>query len=530
MRTWLNPVTRKRLARFYSMKRAVVSLRLLVGLYLLGLLAPLLCNNVPLYVRFEDRSYFPIFRFYPEDAFTGNGRMTRPDYKVLAQSSAFAEESGNKMVFPPVPFGPHESIPTASIDVEEVVTVQVKREKRVGTVDMRPDGSIRKSVASAWFFDGAEEAELKGVHVREVWPLPPAFEAAIEARFRNAAAEAISVEVAHASGRVAEISLSAYAPRQRAPKRVRLTFREVVSSTGKEIAFDVNRAGALESRAPKWWSALDEEQRQGLLAQALERFAGQVRHAFIDVEGERYRVLFETEDVVYPFRPTLRHPFGLDNSGRDVLSRIVHAMFPSLSFGLLLVTATMIVGIIIGAIQGYFGGLIDIISQRLIEVWESLPFLYILILMGSVYGRSFGLLLLCYGVFNWTGISYYMRGEFLKLRAQPFVEAAECMGLPTHRVMLKHILPNGLVPIITFFPFSLVGAIGILAALDFLGFGLPPPTPSWGELLAQAQVFRHAWWLTMFPTAALFAVMLLSVFVGEGMRRAFDPRGRAHME
>jgi microcin C transport system permease protein len=166
----------------------------------------------------------------------------------------------------------------------------------------------------------------------------------------------------------------------------------------------------------------------------------------------------------------------------------------------------------------------------LIEIWSALPFLYIMILMGSIYGRSFGLLLFCYGIFNWIGISYYMRAEFLRLRALPFVDSARCMGIPAGTIMLRHIFPNAITPVLTFFPFSLVGAIGALAALDYLGFGLPPPTPSWGQLLHQAQQFRWAWWLILYPSLAIFTVMLLGVFIGEGVRDAYDPRRYSRME
>jgi microcin C transport system permease protein len=123
-----------------------------------------------------------------------------------------------------------------------------------------------------------------------------------------------------------------------------------------------------------------------------------------------------------------------------------------------------------------------------------------------------------------------MRAEFLRLRRQPFVEAAKCMGIPTRKIIFRHVLPNALVPVITFFPFSLVGAIGALAALDYLGFGLPPPTPSWGELLSQAQQYRWAWWLILYPSLALFIVMLLGVFIGEGIRNAYDPKRYTRLE
>jgi microcin C transport system permease protein len=145
-------------------------------------------------------------------------------------------------------------------------------------------------------------------------------------------------------------------------------------------------------------------------------------------------------------------------------------------------------------------------------------------------GRSFAILLVCYAIFNWIGVSYYLRAEFLRLRTQTFVEAAKTQGLSSWRIIFVHILPNALTPLITLFPFLLMGAIGSLAALDFLGFGLPPGTPSCGELLRQAQQFREAWWLVLYPSAALFVVMLLTVLVGEGLRDAYDPRDRSRLE
>ncbi|OUW15308.1 MAG: ABC transporter permease [Opitutales bacterium TMED158] len=236
------------------------------------------------------------------------------------------------------------------------------------------------------------------------------------------------------------------------------------------------------------------------------------------------------ETVRFPFRPVGEHYFGLDSSGRDVLARILYGMRIALNFGLALVIGTMGVGVAIGGLQGYKGGWVDLGGQRLIEIWESLPFLYIMIFMGSVFGRGFLILLVVYGIFNWIPMSYYIRGEFLKLRKQPFVEAAHCLGLPSWKIMSRHILPNSIVPIVTLFPFLLVGAIFALSALDYLGFGLPPPTPSWGELLAQAQESRSSWWLVSYPTMFLVIVILLGVFIGEGIRAAFDPRVNSRFE
>ena len=232
----------------------------------------------------------------------------------------------------------------------------------------------------------------------------------------------------------------------------------------------------------------------------------------------------------FPFRPVAEHPFGIDAGGRDVYSRVVHGMRIALVFGLALAFLGMLFGLVIGAIEGYFGGRTDILLQRFTEIWSAMPFLYVMIFIGSTVGRSFAVLMVCYAIFNWITVSYYMRAEFLRLRTRTFVEAAKVQGLSTLRIIFVHILPNALTPLITLFPFLLMGAIGSLAALDFLGFGLPPMTPSCGELLQEAQQFRSAWWLILFPSAALFIVMLLTVLIGEGLRDAFDPRQESRLE
>jgi len=234
--------------------------------------------------------------------------------------------------------------------------------------------------------------------------------------------------------------------------------------------------------------------------------------------------------VSFPFRPCPGHPFGIDAGGRDVYARVVHGMRLALVFGFALALTGLLFGLVIGAVEGYFGGTTDILLQRLTEIWSAMPFLYVMIFLGSTVGRSFTVLLVSYAVFNWITVSYYMRAEVLRLRTHAFVDAAKCQGLSAMRIIFVHILPNAVTPLVTLFPFLLMGAIGLLAALDFLGFGLPPMTPSCGELLSEAQQFRSAWWLVLFPSAALFLVMLLTVLIGEGLRDAFDPRQRARLE
>ncbi len=240
--------------------------------------------------------------------------------------------------------------------------------------------------------------------------------------------------------------------------------------------------------------------------------------------------------VNFPFRPCKGHLFGIDANGFDVYTRVVWGMFISLVFGIVLAFSGMLIGLVIGSVEGYFGGLTDICGQRFTEIWSALPFLYVMIFISSALGHGlsdfqrFLVLLLCYAIFNWISVSYYMRAEFLRLRSRTFVEAAKCQGFSAARIIFGHILPNALTPLITLFPFLLMGAIGSLASLDFLGFGLPPMSPSCGELLKQAQAVPSAWWLILFPSLALFVVMLLTVLVGEGLRDAFDPRQRSKLE
>jgi len=533
-----NPINRKRFQRLKEMKRSYISLWVLIILYVTSFGSELICNDNPLYVKFEGKSYFPVFKFYPDDAFTGSGKKTRPDYHKIRKSQAFKNNSENYMIFPPVPFGPYGSVDPESIDVHENVTVIFNAMPLIGTVNVRKDYSIARSVAFGPFV-GKTEDDVKNLILTDYLDIPERIQQAVNVRFANQTAPAIAVSTKSAHGKEIMVSLSTFSTRKRPPKTVRLTFRESISAGTStfiqvhEIEFNRELNIVQSNSTTKGldlWQKLTESARKELLRNVESRFLGPLDNLRLSVDGRNYSIAFVKEDVRFPFRPVKGHIMGIDGAGRDVFARVLYGLRTSMTFGLLLVITAKVLGIIVGALQGYYGGAIDITGQRLIEIWSALPFLYIMILMGSVFGRSFLLLLFCYGIFNWIGISYYMRAEFLRLRKRPFVEAAKCMGIASYKVIFKHILPNGLVPVITFFPFSLVGAIGALAALDYLGFGLPPPTPSWGELLFQAQQYRWAWWLILYPSLALFTVMLLGVFIGEGIRNAYDPKRYTRLE
>jgi microcin C transport system permease protein len=237
-----------------------------------------------------------------------------------------------------------------------------------------------------------------------------------------------------------------------------------------------------------------------------------------------------------PNPPTRAHLMGTDDRGRDVLVRLAYGFNISMTFAIIVTIVGEGLGIAIGAMLGYFGGKLDILGQRGIEIWSSLPFLYTIIIISSVVvpvylpghyqlaQPSFWLLVVILAAFNWMGITYYVRGEFYREKVKDYVGAAMTAGVSDAGIIFGHILPNALTPVVSFAPFVIVANIGSLVALDFLGFGLPAPTPSWGELIGQGMENLSKWWLVFYPNGVLFLTLLLVVFIGEAVREAFDPR------
>ena len=225
-----------------------------------------------------------------------------------------------------------------------------------------------------------------------------------------------------------------------------------------------------------------------------------------------------------PSPPTLDNYLGTDDRGRDVLARIIYGFRLSILFGFALTITGTIVGIVAGAVQGYFGGRTDLLFQRFIEIWGAMPELYLLIIFASIFKPSILLLFFLLSLFSWMGLSDYVRAEFLRGRNLEYVKAARALGVGNIGIMWRHLLPNGMTPVITFLPFRISAAILALTSLDFLGLGVPPSTPSLGELLAQGKENIEAWWLSLSAFAILVGMLVLLIFIGEALRETFDPR------
>ncbi len=340
---FFTPQFNKSFLGFIGIKRASISLSILIFFFVLSLFSEFIANDKPIFIRYEGKNYlFSAFKFYPDTQFGGR-HNTRAQYRELAKSPQFAKNSKNFMIFPPVPYGPNY------------------------------------------------------INLNELHGNPPS-------------------------------------------------------------------------------------------------------------------------------PPDRHHIMGTDNKGRDIFARLLYGLRISLTFALILLVLEIVIGIVVGGVQGFFGGKVDLIVQRLIEILSSMPFLYITILFSKIFGRSIVTLIVIMTIFNWIGLSYYMRSEFLRLKQFQFVEAARSMGVGNFKIIISEILPNALVPVITFAPFSIIASISSLSALDYLGFGLPPDIPTWGELIGQGMENLSSYWLSVFPLAVLFTTLLLTAFVGEGLRTALDPR------
>lgn len=238
---------------------------------------------------------------------------------------------------------------------------------------------------------------------------------------------------------------------------------------------------------------------------------------------------FETDfldDAFPPYAPSIstQHYLGTDVAGRDILARLVYGFRLAMAFAVILLLCNYVVGIAVGCAMGFWGGAFDLVFQRLIEIWSNVPFLYVIMIVASVIVPNFWTLIGIMVVFGWMAMTWYMRTSTYKEKAREYVDAARALGASSPRIVFRHILPNTISIIVTFIPFSVATGVTALTALDYLGFGLPPPTPSWGELLAQGTANLQSPWIVTSVVVAMTLVLLMVAYVGEAIREAFDPK------
>jgi microcin C transport system permease protein len=242
-----------------------------------------------------------------------------------------------------------------------------------------------------------------------------------------------------------------------------------------------------------------------------------------------YETDFRT-DSFPPYAPSSDHYLGTDTTGRDIVARLVYGFRLAMTFALILLICNYVVGVTLGGAMGYLGRGFDLVFQRLIEIWSNVPFLYVIMIIASVIVPNFWTLVAAMVIFGWMEITWYMRTSTYREKAREYVTAARALGASAPRILFRHILPNSVSIIVTFIPFSVASGVTALTALDYLGFGLPPPTPSWGELLAQGTNNLQYPWIVTSVVVAMTAVLLMVAYVGEAIREAFDPKQFTYYE
>lgn len=256
----------------------------------------------------------------------------------------------------------------------------------------------------------------------------------------------------------------------------------------------------------------------------VKRFEEPGHWALFPINRFHHSSINDFASAPHPAPPSAENWLGTDDRGRDVLARLIYGFRLSLLFALALTLVGTLLGIFLGAVQGFFGGRLDLGMQRLIEIWSALPELYLLIIFAALFEPSVWLLLVLLSLFGWMGLADYVRAEFLRNRQLDYVRAARALGLGPWQIMWRHVLPNSLTPVVTFLPFRMSAAILALTSLDFLGLGVPSGTPSLGEMLSQGKANIDAWWISLSTFAVLVVTLMLLTFMGDALRDALDPR------
>ncbi len=504
----LSPILKERIAKFKRSKRAYWSLILIVLFFLLSLPAELFCNDKPYVIKYKGKLYWPIFVDYTKSDFGMTSELSISDYQDFLEDLALAAES--------------ESVPSPE------------------ATDTKPAGDRDKDMLEQLYGDDSEELDLEELET-DPEDADKSKNTGDIAELFGDDNESLDIEELARRQDEGEDVLQTVGKPSVKTEMDRLVYQlygddnEDVDiqdlarrQDAGENVYDLPEGHAPPESGPKvatsvWalWPPIRYNARTKNDHHTTER--GHL------ISPTRYVSEVTGEEV--PGAIEDGHFLGTDAQGRDVLARLVYGFRVSLVFGFGLALTGTIIGCLLGGLQGYFGGMTDLFGQRATEIWGSMPRLFLLIILSSFLATQRQLtgsqhFALLFGILNlttWMGMASHMRAQFLRARNLDYVKAAKALGQSNFKIMMKHILPNSLVPVVTFVPFAIAGGISALVSLVFLGFGVKYPAPSLGNLLAQGHETMK-WWIIV-PTFIIFSVtLILLTFVGEGVRNAFDPR------
>lgn len=449
----LDPITRRRFAKFRQIKRGYYSLLILLGAMALSILAPFLAESRALLVSYQGSFYFPTFRYFPMTTFS-------------------------------------QSPPSGWSSTElETEYLRLQREWNA-------------------------ERDLYGREVAEAGGEP----------------EKLAVAMAKYPNRGNYVILP---PIPWDPYQSDFWYNEILNEIQVLLTGGENEAAEKLARRDRL-EELADAIHTGAIADLLMDRTKSPTGTLAGLARSGAMPSLSGLGVVPPTPPDSlrRHYLGTDAQGRDVASRLLYGFRISIFFALFLTVIGQVIGTVIGSLQGYLGGRVDIFSQRIIEILLSIPFLYVVIILAALIVPSFWMLVGIMSIFQWITITFYMRTEMYREKTREYCLAAKSYGASHMRIIFRHLLPNCLTPLVTFTPFAMVGAIFGLTSLDYLGYGLPAPTPSWGEMIDQALLLenRDKLWLTFAPFGAITVTLVLVVFIGESVREAFDPKQYAKYE
>ncbi len=469
----LDPLTERRFFRFRTIKRSYNSLKILIVLILLSLVAELFVNNRALLVSYEKKIYFPTYGRIHLGTEFGFDYKSEVDYRMLKKT--LRENGKGWVVLPLIPYNAFEQDSSGA---------------------WRSDSTVGRTKIGLAF---NKQQQKEGMAATEyIW---------------TATDDPEGIPLgASADGTPLYVWIK-YADN---PSGDFLT--DFLSSNHKYLGLafgKTEREESTEATDYTWYE-----------------YGGSNKGIAVGKDGKEEYVWVKfadtAEGLVYPPTPPSfkdRHFLGTDRIGRDVFARLFYGFRIAILFALAYVAITYFIGVLIGVLMGYLGGIFDILFQRLIEIWDLIPFLYVVMILTSILKPDIMWFLVIFVVFGWTGMTYASRAMTYRERERDYILAARSMGASTWRIATVHIIPNILVVVLTSLPFAINGAISQLTALDFLGFGLTPPTPSWGELLQVGlATFKDFPWIFASVIVAMVGVLLMVTFIGEGLRDAFDPK------